>query len=75
MWQETLDIHYRNAMMLIAAGCNVTPATDSYLGDAPEGRRVELGSLPEHPIFSKRASVMLLKQDVERGFPGLASVL
>ena len=39
MLQETQDIQYRNALRLIAAGCKVTPATDSYLGDAPEFRR------------------------------------
>jgi imidazolonepropionase-like amidohydrolase len=38
--QETFDIQRRNAIRLIAAGCRVTPATDSYLGDAPEFRRV-----------------------------------
>jgi imidazolonepropionase-like amidohydrolase len=37
--QETFDIQRRNAIRLIAAGCKVTPATDSYLGDAPEFRR------------------------------------
>ena len=37
--QETFDIQRRNAVRLIAAGCKVTPATDSYLGDAPEFRR------------------------------------
>jgi imidazolonepropionase-like amidohydrolase len=40
MLQETLDIQRRNAIRLISAGCRVTPATDSYLGDAPEFRRV-----------------------------------
>jgi imidazolonepropionase-like amidohydrolase len=39
MLQETQDIQYRNALKLIAAGCKVTPATDSYLGDALEFRR------------------------------------
>jgi imidazolonepropionase-like amidohydrolase len=39
MLQETFDIQRRNAVRLIAAGCRVTPATDSYLGDAPEFRR------------------------------------
>jgi imidazolonepropionase-like amidohydrolase len=39
MLQETLDIQRRNAIRLISAGCRVTPATDSYLGDAPEFRR------------------------------------
>ncbi len=38
--QETQDIQYRNALKLIAAGCKATPATDSFLGDAPEFRRV-----------------------------------
>jgi imidazolonepropionase-like amidohydrolase len=37
--QETQDIQRRNALRLIAAGCKATPATDSYLGDAPEFRR------------------------------------
>ena len=40
MLQETFDIQRRNAIRLISAGCKVTPATDSYLGDAPEFRRV-----------------------------------
>jgi imidazolonepropionase-like amidohydrolase len=40
MLQDTLDIQRRNAVRLISAGCKVTPATDSYLGDAPEFRRV-----------------------------------
>ncbi|UAK23458.1 amidohydrolase family protein [Sphingomonas nostoxanthinifaciens] len=40
MVEEMDDIQYRNAKKLIAAGCRVTPATDSYLGDAPEFRRV-----------------------------------
>jgi imidazolonepropionase-like amidohydrolase len=40
MLQETFDIQRRNAIRLIAAGCRVAPATDSYLGDAPEFRRV-----------------------------------
>ncbi len=31
MLQETLDIQHRNAVRLIAAGCKVTPATDSFL--------------------------------------------
>jgi imidazolonepropionase-like amidohydrolase len=39
MLQETFDIQRRNAIRLISAGCRVTPATDSYLGDAPEFRR------------------------------------
>jgi imidazolonepropionase-like amidohydrolase len=39
MLQETQDIQRRNAVRLIAAGCKVTPATDSFLGDAPEFRR------------------------------------
>jgi predicted amidohydrolase YtcJ len=40
MLQETFDIQRRNAIRLVGAGCRVTPATDSYLGDAPEFRRV-----------------------------------
>jgi imidazolonepropionase-like amidohydrolase len=43
MLEETQDIQYRNAVRLIAAGCKVTPATDSYLGDAPEFRRTVKG--------------------------------
>jgi imidazolonepropionase-like amidohydrolase len=37
---DNQDIQRRNAVRLIAAGCKVTTATDSYLGDAPEFRRV-----------------------------------
>jgi imidazolonepropionase-like amidohydrolase len=40
MLQETFEIQRRNAIRLISVGCRVTPATDSYLGDAPEFRRV-----------------------------------
>ena len=40
MLQETQDIQRRNAERLIKAGCRVTPATDSFLGDAPEFRRM-----------------------------------
>jgi imidazolonepropionase-like amidohydrolase len=36
---EQVDIQRRNALKLVAAGCRITPATDSYLGDAPEFRR------------------------------------
>jgi imidazolonepropionase-like amidohydrolase len=36
---EGEDIQWRNARALIAAGCRVTVATDSFLGDAPEFRR------------------------------------
>jgi len=39
MLEDTQDIQRRNAVRLISAGCKVTPATDSYLGDAPEFRR------------------------------------
>ena len=39
MLDEQVDIQRRNALKLIAAGCRITPATDSYLGDAPEFRR------------------------------------
>jgi imidazolonepropionase-like amidohydrolase len=40
MLQDTFDVQRRNAVRLISAGCKATPATDSYLGDAPEFRRV-----------------------------------
>ena len=40
MLGEDEDIQWRNAKRLIAAGCRITPATDSFLGDAPEFRRV-----------------------------------
>ena len=39
MLEEEVDIQRRNAVKLIAAHCRITPATDSYLGDAPEFRR------------------------------------
>jgi imidazolonepropionase-like amidohydrolase len=44
---ETEDIQWRNARRLIAAGCPVTVATDSFLGDAPEFRRVPKGDEAE----------------------------
>jgi imidazolonepropionase-like amidohydrolase len=39
MLEDQVDIQRHNALKLIAAGCRITPATDSYLGDAPEFRR------------------------------------
>jgi Amidohydrolase family len=39
MLDEQVDIQRRNALKLIAAKCQITPATDSYLGDAPEFSR------------------------------------
>jgi len=39
MLDEQVDIQRRNALKLVAAGCRITPATDSFLGDAPEFRR------------------------------------
>ena len=39
MVDEQVDIQRRNALKLVAAHCQITPATDSFLGDAPEFRR------------------------------------
>lgn len=55
MLGEGEDIQWRNARKLIAAGCRVTPATDSYLGDAPEFRRVPKADEAEPGIGTIRA--------------------
>jgi imidazolonepropionase-like amidohydrolase len=55
MLGEGDDIQYRNAKRLIAAGCRVTPATDSYLGDAPEFRRTPKTDEAEPGIGTIRA--------------------
>ena len=51
MLQETFDIQRRNTIRRLQRSCRVTPATDSYLGDAPgisaggrRQRRLEPGS-------------------------------
>ncbi|MES2290831.1 MAG: amidohydrolase family protein [Pseudomonadota bacterium] len=55
MVNEMDDIQYRNARKLIAAGCRVTPATDVYLGDAPEFRRTPKTDEAEPGIGTIRA--------------------
>jgi imidazolonepropionase-like amidohydrolase len=55
MLEEQDDIQRRNALKLIAAGCRITPATDSYLGDAPEFRRVPKTDEAEPGIGTIRA--------------------
>jgi imidazolonepropionase-like amidohydrolase len=55
MLEEEDDIQYRNAKRLIAAGCRITPATDSFLGDAPEFRRVPKTDEAEPGIGTIRA--------------------
>jgi imidazolonepropionase-like amidohydrolase len=52
---EMDDIQYRNARKLIAAGCRVTPATDVFLGDAPEFRRAPKTDEAEPGIGTIRA--------------------
>jgi imidazolonepropionase-like amidohydrolase len=52
---EMDDIQYRNARRLIAAGCRVTPATDVFLGDAPEFRRTPKTDEAEPGIGTIRA--------------------
>jgi len=48
-------VQRRNAERLIKAGCRVTPATDSFYGDAPEFRRVPKGDEAEPGIGTIRA--------------------
>jgi imidazolonepropionase-like amidohydrolase len=55
MLGEMDDIQYRNARRLIAAGCRVTPATDVFLGDAPEFRRTPKTDEAEPGIGTIRA--------------------
>ena len=55
MLGEMDDIQYRNARKLIAAGCRVTPATDVFLGDAPEFRRAPKTDEAEPGIGTVRA--------------------
>lgn len=55
MVDESDDIQYRNAKRLIAAGCRITPATDSFLGDAPEFRRTPKTDEAEPGIGTIRA--------------------
>jgi len=52
---DNQDVQRRNAERLIKAGCRVTPATDSFYGDAPEFRRVPKGDEAEPGIGTIRA--------------------
>ena len=55
MLDEQVDIQRRNALKLVAAGCRITPATDSFLGDAPEFRREPKPDEAEPGIGTLRA--------------------
>ena len=55
MMDDNQDVQRRNAERLIKAGCRVTPATDSFYGDAPEFRRVPKGDEAEPGIGTIRA--------------------
>jgi imidazolonepropionase-like amidohydrolase len=55
MLEDQVEIQRRNALKLIAAGCMITPATDSYLGDAPEFRRTTKTDEAEPGIGTIRA--------------------
>lgn len=55
MMDDNEDVQRRNAERLIKAGCRVTPATDSYFGDAPEFRRTVKGDEAEPGIGTIRA--------------------
>lgn len=52
---DNQDVQRRNAERLIEAGCRVTPATDSFYGDAPEFRRAPKGDEAEPGIGTIRA--------------------
>ncbi|WP_253201553.1 amidohydrolase family protein [Sphingomonas quercus] len=55
MLADNEDVQRRNAERLIRAGCRVTPATDSYYGDAPEFRRAHKTDEAEPGIGTIRA--------------------
>lgn len=55
MMGDNEDVQHRNAERLIKAGCRVTPATDSYYGDAPEFRRTPKTDEAEPGIGTIRA--------------------
>ena len=55
LMDDNQDVQRRNAERLIKAGCRVTPATDSFYGDAPEFRRVPKGDEAEPGIGTIRA--------------------
>lgn len=71
MLQDTFDIQRRNAIRLIAAGCKVTPATDSYLGDAPEFRRV----VKTEELEPGSGTVLAIEGFVELGMTPLQAIV
>jgi imidazolonepropionase-like amidohydrolase len=71
MLQDTLDIQRRNAVRLIAAGCKVTPATDSYLGDAPEFRR----TVKTEELEPGSGTVLAIEGFVELGMTPMQAIV
>jgi imidazolonepropionase-like amidohydrolase len=71
MLQETQDIQRRNAVRLIAAGCKVTPATDSYLGDAPEFRR----SVKTAELEPGSGTILAIEGFVELGMTPMQAIV
>jgi imidazolonepropionase-like amidohydrolase len=69
--QDTVDIQRRNAVRLIAAGCKVTPATDSYLGDAPEFRR----TLKTEELEPGSGTVRAIEGFVELGMTPMQAIV
>jgi imidazolonepropionase-like amidohydrolase len=71
MMQETQDIQRRNAVRLISAGCKVTPATDSYLGDAPEFRR----SVKTAELEPGSGTILAIEGFVELGMTPMQAIV
>jgi len=71
MLQETQDIQRRNAVRLISAGCKVTPATDSYLGDAPEFRR----SVKTAELEPGSGTILAIEGFVELGMTPMQAIV
>jgi imidazolonepropionase-like amidohydrolase len=69
--QETQDIQRRNALRLIAAGCKATPATDSYLGDAPEFRR----TVKTDELEPGSGTVLAIEGFVELGMTPMQAII
>lgn len=71
MLGENDDIQRRNSERLIKAGCRVTVATDSFLGDAPEFRRTPKG--PEAEPGS--GTILAIQGLVELGMTPMQAIV
>jgi len=71
MLNENAEIERRNAERLIKAGCPVTIATDNYLGDAPEFRRIPKGPEAE----PGEGSLLAIEGLVELGMTPMQAIV